>query len=173
MKYYTGKGDNGMTDIKNGRVKKDSAIIKFIGDLDELSAFLGYAISKINYQDINETLKVVERKIYILSAIASGYNTLVKNDIDISSKDVKEIEKTTDRFSKEINPLTKFLYPNGSESACIINICRTMARRIERDYIESGVKNDYIGAYLNRLSSLLFVIFRLINKRDNFTEEFF
>ncbi|MEM0142798.1 MAG: cob(I)yrinic acid a,c-diamide adenosyltransferase [Candidatus Parvarchaeum sp.] len=174
MKYYSGKGDNGKTDIAGKRIDKDSDIIGLIGDLDELNAFIGYAISRTRYEDVKTTLKKVERKIYIISAYAAGYSQLIKSGkIEINKKDVEELEGDTDSFANETDDITKFIYPNGSEQACIINICRTLARKAERSAIRCKIKNDAALAYLNRLSSLLFVLSRVVNKRDGFKEEFF
>ncbi|MCL4398512.1 MAG: cob(I)yrinic acid a,c-diamide adenosyltransferase [Candidatus Parvarchaeota archaeon] len=174
MKYYSGKGDNGKTNIADKRVGKDNRIIEFIGSLDELSAFIGYAASKIKYEDIKLILKKIEKKIYIISAYAAGYAPLIKKErIEINKEDVADLERDIDLLAGEIKDITKFIYPNGSESACIINICRTIARKAERYAVKSDIKNEQILAYLNRLSSLLFVLSRTLNKRDGFNEEFF
>ncbi|EFD92722.1 MAG: ATP--cobalamin adenosyltransferase [Candidatus Parvarchaeum acidophilus ARMAN-5] len=174
MMYYTGKGDKGSTDIRKGRVKKDSEIIELIGSLDELNAFIGYSISKIKYKDIREMLKSTELRLYYISAIVSGYDNLVKNKkIIINEEDITEIEKDIGILSKEIKPLIKFLYPNGSEASCIVNICRAITRRTERRMVRCRIKNENALKYMNRLSSLLFVIFRVLNKRENIKEDTF
>ena len=174
MKYYTGNGDKGETDVANHRVKKDDCIIELIGTLDELNSFIGYALSKVSYEDVKSVLKTIEKRIYSISAEAAGYSDLVKKEnISIEKKDVEEIENTTDKFSEEVKPLTKFIYPNGNEAACTMNICRAVARRAERQYIRCKLENEKALSYLNRLSSLLFVLFRVINARERVREETF
>lgn len=174
MRYYSGNGDDGRTDIADKRIEKDSDIIDLIGSLDELNAFIGYAVSKIKYDDIKAAMKEVERKIYAISAYASGYSKLVKREkVEISKEDVDELEKNIDSFAGETKDIIRFLYPNGSEAGCIINICRTIARKVERSAIKCKLENKGIIAYLNRLSSLLFVLSRVVNKREGITEEFF
>ena len=174
MKYYSGKGDDGRTDIAGKRIEKDNNVIDLIGSLDELNAFVGYAVSKIKYDDVKTAMKEVERKIYAVSAYASGYSGLVKREnVEINRKDVDELEKMIDSFAGETKDIIRFLYPNGSEAGCIINICRTIARKAERSAIKCKLENKEVLAYLNRLSSLLFVLSRVINKRDGFNEEFF
>jgi cob(I)alamin adenosyltransferase len=174
MRYYSGKGDDGKTDIAGKRIKKDDKVIEFIGNLDELNAFIGYALSNIKYEDVKTAMKEVERKIYTVSAYASGYSRLVKKgEMKINRKDVDELEKEIDSFALETKDITRFLYPNGSEAACIINICRTIARKAERSAIKCKLENREVLAYLNRLSSLLFVLSRVVNKRDGLSEEFF
>ncbi|MGC8533156.1 MAG: cob(I)yrinic acid a,c-diamide adenosyltransferase [Candidatus Parvarchaeum sp.] len=174
MKYYSGRGDDGRTDIAGGRIEKDDNVVELIGNLDELNAFIGYALSKIKYEDIKAEMRKVERKIYFISAYASGYSKLVKREkIEINREDVNELEKAIDSFAKETNDITRFLYPNGSEAACAINVCRTITRKAERSAIKCSIENKEVLAYLNRLSSLLFVLSRVVNKRDGFSEEFF
>ncbi|MCL4362367.1 cob(I)yrinic acid a,c-diamide adenosyltransferase [Candidatus Parvarchaeota archaeon] len=174
MKYYSGRGDDGRTDIAGKRIEKDDNIIELIGNLDELNAFIGYALSKIQYEDVKTAIRKVERKIYEISAYASGYSKLVKREkTDIDKEDVDELEKEIDSFAGETKDITRFLYPNGSEAACIINICRTITRKAERSAIKCNMENKEVIAYLNRLSSLLFVLSRVVNKRDGFSEEFF
>jgi cob(I)alamin adenosyltransferase len=174
MKYYSGKGDNGKTDVAGKRVDKDSNVIELIGALDELNSFIGYAVSNIKYDDIKDVLKKTENKIYNISAYVAGYALLIKKEkIGIKKDDINELEKDIDLIAGEIENITKFVCPNGSESSCIINICRTIARRAERAAIKCKIKNVEVLAYLNRLSSLLFVLSRVINKRDGFKEEFF
>ncbi len=174
MKYYSGRGDGGETDTANSRVKKDSDTIELVGNLDELNAFLGYAINKTKYDDIKEALEKAEKKIYVISAIVTGYSELVKREnLEITDKDTKELEEYIDKFSEKTDNIIKFVYPNGSESACIINICRVSARKAERQAVKSKIKDKEILSYLNRLSSLLFVLFRLVNRRDSFKEKFF
>ena len=174
MKYYSGKGDNGKTDIAGKRIAKDDNMIGLIGDLDELNAFIGYALSKTKYEDVKTILKKAERKIYTISAYAAGYSELIKKEkIEIDKKDVEDLENDIDSLAGETGDITRFIYPNGSESACAINICRTIARKAERSMIRCEIKNEEALANLNRLSSLLFVLSRAVNKRDGFNEEFF
>lgn len=174
MKYYSGNGDKGETGIADKKVMKNSREIVLVGALDELNAFLGYAAAKTKHDDIRDLLKKAEERIYVISAYSTGYSSLVeKKEEDITGKDVEELEKAMYTLSKETEDIAKFIRPNGSEAATAINICRTLARKAEREAVGSAVKNKEILAYLNRLSSMLFVLFRVENKRDGFSEEFF
>lgn len=174
MEYYSGRGDKGKTDIANKRIGKDKDVIELIGTLDELNAFIGFTLSKIKYEDVRNMLKKTERAIYIISACASGYAALVKREkVELVKKDVEDLENDIKSISNETDDIVKFIYPNGSESACALNVCRTLARKAERRAIKAKIKNEYILAYLNRLSSLLFVLLRTANKRDGVKEEFF
>ncbi len=174
MKYYSGGGDNGETSIYNSRVPKTDKLVKAIGDLDELSAFLGNAFSKIKYGSVKDIIKRLEHDLYIISGELSGYidgNT--QQDKKISETNVKFLEDSIEFYAKDIKDTTNFIFPNGFDDATSLNICRTIARRTERTVLDAGVSDVYILKYLNRLSSLLFVLFRYVNKADNFKEDVF
>ena len=72
MKYYSGKGDNGKTDVAGKRVDKDSNIIEFIGALDELNSFIGYAVSDTKYEDIKTMQKSFGKPIGLAARLAAG-----------------------------------------------------------------------------------------------------
>lgn len=175
MKYYSGSGDDGMTSLASGRVPKTNKVIRALGDLDELLAFLGDAHSKIKYTTVRNTLKDLERSVYSISARVSGYADLVKKreTARISGKDVTYLENAIKFYSKDLKPMSKFLYPNGSPGGSALNVCRTAARKAERSVLEAGVKDRWVLKYMNRLSSLLFVMSRFVNKTDGYKEEFF
>ncbi len=173
MKYYSGSGDDGSTYICNSRVAKTDKLVKAIGDLDELNAFLGNALSKIKYGSVKDALKRVEHDLYLLSGELSGYIDDSAPAEKVLENNVKFIEDSIAFYAKEIKDTTNFIYPNGFDGATSLNVCRTIARRTERTVLDAGVSDVYILKYLNRLSSLLFVMFRYVNKSDNFKEDIF
>lgn len=175
MKYYSGTGDKSETSLSSGRIKKTDKMIKALGDLDELLAFLGDAHSKIKYGTVKDTIRNLELGIYTISAQISGYASSVKTKKlnGISSNDVVYLEDSLDSYSKNLEPMKKFVYPNGSQGGTALNICRAVARRAERSVLDAGVSDEWILKYMNRISSLLFVMFRFINKSDNYKEDFF
>ena len=173
MKYYSGGGDDGSTYICNSRVAKTDKLVKAIGDLDELNAFLGNALSKIKYGNVKDVLKQVEHDLYLLSGELSAHIDKSAPEKKISEKNVKFIEDSIASYAKEIKDITNFIYPNGFDGATSLNVCRTIARRTERTVLDADVSDVYVLKYLNRLSSLLFVMFRYVNKSDNFKEYVF
>jgi cob(I)alamin adenosyltransferase len=176
MKYYSGTGDSGHTSIAGGRVSKNNPIINALGDLDELSAFIGNANSQIKDENINDLIKKIEAALYRISAELSGYLKAIKPNSDIkpiSDADVTFLEEAIELYTKKLNDLTKFVRPSGSYAATLINICRAVTRRTERSIVESGVASEPMLRYINRLSSLLFVLFRYINIAEGFEEEYF
>lgn len=159
MKYYTGRGDNGKTDVFGKRVYKNSNVIEAIGDIDELNAFLGYGYSMIEDKNAKRTIKTIENNLYKISAKIAGY----KSDFD--KKDLDDLEKEVQDYSAKVKDVRKFLYPNGSTPATVMNIARTVCRRAER-HAEKSTTDSTILAYLNRLSTLLFLLFRYLNKNE-------
>ena len=174
MKYYTGAGDKGKTSVAGKRIGKDNDIIKAIGDVDEVSAALGHAYSFIEDLEVRDILKELERSMYVIGSELSGYLKIAKSKVKpINGDDLGYLEKTIESLSKRIEPMQKFVYPNGSRGATAINVSRAVARRAERSIIKSGVGGESMLKYMNRISSLLFVLFRYVNKLDGSTEEYF
>ena len=175
MQYYSGTGDRGDTTIAGGKVPKNSSVIKALGDIDELSAFLGNSTSKLKYGSAKTAINEVQRALYRISGELSGYSELKKNDgaKKIDENDVKSLEDKIKTFSEGLPDLTKFIYPNGTDAATSVNICRAVARRAERSVVETGVASEPMLKYINRLSSFLFVLFRHLNRMDNSKEETF
>ncbi len=175
MKYYTGKGDDGKTSLADGRVPKDNKTVQVIGEIDDLSAKIGAAYSLIEDNKIKEDLKSIESDLYLISAELSGYLPLVKNRRvnPISSDSVKKLEALTDSYSQELKDTNRFVYPNGTQAATSVNICRTQTRRVERALAAIKCGNEAIKPYINRLSSFFFVLFRWLNQKVGFKEDFF
>ncbi len=173
MKYYSGNGDKGETYVCNTKVSKTDGLVKALGDVDELSAHIGDALSKIKYGSVRDALKKIEYDLYVLGGQLSGYADKVASAKSIGRDDVKFLESEMEAYAKDTDAIEKFIYPNGLADATSINICRAVARRAERAILEAGVKDEFILKYINRLSSFLFVLFRHLNKADNFKEETF
>ncbi|MCW1297184.1 MAG: cob(I)yrinic acid a,c-diamide adenosyltransferase [Candidatus Rehaiarchaeum fermentans] len=171
MMYYSGRGDDGYTDLKGERVRKDCPAIELIGELDKLAAHIGLALSEIVDKEIRETLEEVERHIYLISAKVSGFITKEKEK-ELEKDLVAFIEEKTNYFGSKIPDISKFVKPNGSKAATLLNVCRTLARECERTAIKEHPEVQIIK-YLNRLSSLLFVLFRYQNMLDGYKEEYY
>jgi cob(I)alamin adenosyltransferase len=173
MKYYSGIGDKGYTFTFEKKHKKSEPIVNAIGTLDELSAFLGLAESACTYEEIKGLLKNIELAVYTISSEvayeAAGKLALKR----LAESDVSFLEGKTDDYGKFIKDIKRFVYPNGSISSTSINVCRAVARRAEREAVAAGIKNDVVLKYLNRLSSLLFVLFRYVNEKEKNEEDFF
>jgi len=168
---FTKSGDDGNTNVINKRIGKDSPLVNFLGDLDELNSFIGFALSKIPWEDMKKDLERVQ---YELFAIGEDLSTNgEKRKIDINY--VKWIEERTVEYRKESGPVKLFVIPGGSEEASSLHIARSVTRRIERNAVKYSKEipeiNKMIIVYLNRLSSLLFAMALVANKRRNIEEK--
>lgn len=175
MKYYGGSGDDGKTLIGGKRIPKSDRRVIAIGELDDLSAKIGFAMSLITDEKLLSDLKSVEKDIYLISSELSGYLNVVKSKTAsmVSDSSVKRIEDLADYYSNEIKDITKFVYPNGTQAATAVNMCRTQARHAETALVSADLGSPAVKAYINRLSSLFFVLFRWLNQKAGFKEEFF
>jgi cob(I)alamin adenosyltransferase len=167
---YTRKGDNGTTKTFgcDQRISKSSSIAEALGTLDEINSFLGICKVK-STADIAEIVNNVQQNLFTVQAELAGA------DKKISAEKVKEIEQIVDDIEKELPPIKTFFVSGGTELAATFDFARTLARRAERRVVgvheEGKVK---IGAdtlaYLNRLSSLLYALARLMNHKSGIKE---
>lgn len=172
MKIYTGRGDEGMTDLKNmDRVSKTSARIEAYGTVDEANALIGTA-RPTGYDDIDTQLEGVQNHLHIVQADFA--NPEDDEDTRMREEHVVELEGWIDSYDEELDPLTNFILPGGSEAGASIHHARAVTRRAERRAVAlAGDEpvNELAVTYLNRLSDALFVFARVVNKRDGVREE--
>lgn len=168
MKSNIGSGDDGKTSLVDKRVWKDEDVINAIGKIDELNSFLGFTISKINFNDITIDLEDIQRHLFELGAeIAYPNRKMINKD------HVKFIEDRLKKYESELPELKNFILPKG-EISSLIHITRTKCREAERCVVKLYKKekiNKEIISYLNRLSDLLFIIARIYNYRLNIKEK--
>ena len=157
----TGKGDDGRTYTIDGeRVYKDDPRIEFYGELDELISFLGFTKHEVQREE-REILENVQKDLFRI------FGNLSKSGVKRLEKDhVENITKLVERYEKEVN-LSGFVLPGSTRSSPLLDVCRTIARRVERKFVKlfkEGKGDEVVLAYLNRLSDLLFVMARYIEK---------
>ncbi len=176
---YTGKGDKGDTSIFgcDQRFSKSSAIAEALGTLDETNSFLGVCKTKsegmnisIKGEGLADILNKVQQNLFIVQAEVAS----VKKTIEESK--VKQIEVIVDAIEKELPPVKSFFVSGGTELTASIDFARTLARRAERRVVavseeEMVEVGEYTLAYLNRLSSLLYALARLVNLKSGITEQ--
>jgi len=177
---YTRTGDQGDTCLfGGGRTPKDSLRIEAIGTVDELNSFIGLAISFIDDEEIEQILEDVQKELFEvgsdLATPAKERTKLTYKIPIIQAEHVKRIEKIIDSFEMELKPLKRFILPQGEKGSLHLQVARSICRRAERRVIalrkEDSSVNEQIQIYLNRLSSLLFVLARLLNQRKGFKEK--
>ena len=169
---YTRTGDKGDTGLFGGpRVSKDSPRIEAYGCVDELNSYIGLARSFADEKDIDQILRRVQDDLFALGAdLATPLKAKVAKKIPrITREDTNRLEAMTDRFDKELQPLKTFILPTGSRFATHLQVARALCRRAERRVVTLSKKetiNGEILPYVNRLSSLLFVLARVVNRRS-------
>jgi len=173
MKIYTKTGDDGTTGVQGGkRISKSNLRIKAYGVIDELNAIIGLVLSKKFDDDIEDLFRNIQNDLFVVGSDLSNPDlSNMKNRI--TTEMVTNIEKNIDRLENELPPITNFILPGGHEVASLIHIARTIARRAETIVISLNEKekiNDECKKYLNRLSDLLFVIARTVNKKNGFSD---
>ena len=180
MKIYTKTGDRGETGLVGGRriSKGDPRIIAY-GSVDELNSGIGMTISLLSsrnghlFSDVIDILTDTQRDLFVIGSDLAdpGYqeeNQYQQNTQRAQKNMVEKLEESIDRFETELDPITFFILPGGSTEAAQMHLTRAVARRIETQVtlLSKNQKiNPIILAYLNRLSDLLFVTARLVNKR--------
>ncbi|WP_246983488.1 cob(I)yrinic acid a,c-diamide adenosyltransferase [Halorientalis marina] len=174
MKIYTGRGDEGMTDLRTmDRVSKASPRIEAYGTVDEVNALVG-VVRPTGYDDIDDQLREIQNHLHIVQADFANPEPDA-DDPQVTDEHVDQLEAWMDGYEDELDPLESFLLPSGSEPGTKLHHARAVCRRAERRAVsfaseEAGV-NDAAIVYLNRLSDCLFTIARVVNKREGVREE--
>ena len=170
MKIYTKTGDDGKTSLfDNSRVWKSHERIVAYGAVDELNSAVGIAISMDLDHQLKEILIRIQNELFIVgSDLANPDMSYTK--IRTTENMILSLENDIDTFESELSELTNFILPGGTLMSSILHLSRTIARRAETHVTELLQKeeiNKIAAVYLNRLSDLLFVLARVLNKRKN------
>lgn len=172
MRIYTGFGDDGKTKLYGGEtVDKDNLRVEVYGTLDELNSLLGLILTfSLNIKIKNNLVQIQNDLFRISSELATPESHKRQPIIKIINKsDIQRLEKLIDDLEHELTPLNNFILPGGSTAAALLHLCRTVCRRAERRLVSLmnivSIRKD-INVYLNRLSDLLFVAARYVNKEE-------
>ena len=162
-KITTRTGDAGDTGLGDGaRVAKDSARIAALGDIDELNSAIGVVLAEEMPADMKAALEAVQQDLLDLGGEVSipGHSLL-------KEERVAALEAERERWNAALPPLKEFILPGGSRAAAAAHLARTVCRRAERTLVALGRREpvgDAARRYLNRLSDLLFVAGRSLNR---------
>ncbi|WP_291994325.1 cob(I)yrinic acid a,c-diamide adenosyltransferase [Candidatus Accumulibacter sp. ACC003] len=162
-KIVTRTGDAGTTGLGDGtRVGKDSLRIETIGQVDELNSTLGLLLTEELPDDIRQALTGVQHDLFDL-----GGELCIPGMNMISEPQVQRLEGLVERFNEDLSPLKDFILPGGTRAAAVAHLVRTVCRRAERQVVHLAATeqvSDFSRKYLNRLSDLMFVLGRALNK---------
>ncbi len=164
-KIYTRTGDKGQTGLGDGsRVAKDSLRIEAIGAVDELNSCLGVLLCEPLGSDIHDLLTGVQHILFEL-----GGELSIPGHDRLQPAHVTRLEHALDHHNETLAALKEFILPGGIRAGALCHLARSVCRRAERRVIALASKervSAYSIQYLNRLSDLLFVLSRTLNRRQ-------
>lgn len=170
-KITTRTGDDGTTGLADGsRLGKEHARIAALGSVDELSSNLGVLLAEELPEEMRTVLLKVQNDLFDLG----GALALPEQSIFVEGK-IIWLDEQIAQYNTDLPPLREFILPGGTRAGALCHVARTVARRAERDLVvlskaeplpQKGLQ------YLNRLSDLLFVMSRCINRQQGEAETF-
>jgi len=169
MKIYTKTGDDGNTGLQGDfRISKSHPRIIAYGTVDEANAAIGVVLTNTLDDDISQLLNQIQNDLFLLGSDLSNQNLNdLKNRVTLEM--IEKLEESIDTFESELPPITNFILPGGNIAASQLHQVRTIVRRAETLVVKLSDKDEINSnciKYLNRLSDLMFVMGRLINKRN-------
>jgi cob(I)alamin adenosyltransferase len=162
-RIYTRTGDKGTTGLGDGtRVDKDSLRVEAYGTVDELNSLVGLLVSYQVPDVIAGQLTDIEHDLFDI-----GGELSIPGHRVVTDKQVQRLEEFLDTLNADLEPLEEFILPGGTTSAAVCHLARTVCRRAERRIVTLAREETVNSAslrYLNRLSDLLFVLARSLNR---------
>lgn len=170
MPIYTRTGDTGTTSLFGGkRVLKCNELVDVYGSIDELNSWIGLVAARIDESDVRFFLATIQADLFTIGGHLAGW----KSDLSAVAKRVSLMEARIDTMEEVLPPLVNFVLPGGSELGATVHLARGVCRRVERQTVALHQKeavDTNIITYLNRLSDLLFMLARFINRQQGVTE---
>ncbi|TSE19626.1 Cob(I)yrinic acid a,c-diamide adenosyltransferase [Tepidimonas alkaliphilus] len=159
----TRTGDAGTTGLGNNqRVSKSSLRIHALGDVDELNSHLGLLLTEPLPEDVRALLITIQHELFNLGGeLSMPGHALLKPEA------VLALDQALHDYNQRLPRLQEFILPGGTRAAALAHVCRTVARRAERSLVALGEAEALHATprqYLNRLSDLLFVLARVLNR---------
>ena len=162
-KIYTRTGDDGTTGLADGtRVRKDAARMEAIGAVDEVNSHLGVLLCEPLPDAIRDCLTGVQHDLFDV-----GGELSVPGHTLIAAAHVARLEQAIDEHNAALPPLKDFILPGGTRAAALAHVARAACRRAERRLVSLHAAEPLplpLLHYLNRLSDLLFVLARVLNR---------
>jgi len=161
----TRTGDDGTTGLgDNTRVPKSSRRVQAMGDVDELNSHIGLLLCERMPDDVRPLLVEVQHQLFNLGGELSipGFELLKPEALAV-------LDDALATHNARLPKLEEFILPAGTRGAAQAHVCRTVARRAERSVValgEAETLKDTPRRYLNRLSDLMFVLARVLNRID-------
>lgn len=173
LSISTKTGDKGLSGLANGqRLSKSELIFEVLGSLDELNSHLGLSIAHLdeNFTEHKHFLLEIQDVLFVI-----GAEVAQSPKVSLQQDQLDALEKKSETLQKELadNWTTKFIYPGGTKAAAMLDVTRTVARRVERVLVLFSVSqtlSPLILQYINRLSDFLFVFRCFVNEKEGYQE---
>ena len=160
-KYYTGTGDAGTTGVLGGeRLPKHHPRIEAVGNIDEVTAAMGFARANCRSETAAEIILQVQQDLYALMSEVAALPENAEKFREIDESKVEWLEVKIQQIQDSVEPPKEFIIPGDTPNGAAIDVARTIVRRAERRvlYHDGELENLQILRYLNRLSSLCFAL---------------
>jgi cob(I)alamin adenosyltransferase len=170
LKIYTKTGDNGETGLLGGiRVSKSHPGVEVVGCLDETNSLIGVVLSEAMPAEVQRMLTQIQNDLFDLGSRVAACATDTSRAAEFPPARSEQLEAWIDQAQNDLPELKEFILPGGGTAGATIHLARAVCRRTERRLVElmdSQVAREFSGEliYLNRLSDLLFVLARLVNR---------
>ena len=162
-KITTRTGDNGTTGLGDGtRIQKNAARVVVMGDIDELNSMLGLLLTEPVPDVVRATLTRIQSELFDL-----GGEICIPGHAMLTDTNVAFLDAEINHLNADLTPLKEFILPGGSRAAACCHLARTIARRAERTVVglsQTESVSNLALQYLNRLSDLLFILARNLNR---------
>ncbi|MDD4880300.1 MAG: cob(I)yrinic acid a,c-diamide adenosyltransferase [Gallionellaceae bacterium] len=160
----TRTGDDGSTGLADGRrVQKHDPRIEALGAVDELNSCVGLLAAEPLDDDTAALLAAIQNDLFDL-----GGELALPERPQVGDDHLRRLETAVEALNASLPPLAEFILPGGSRPAALAHVCRSVCRRAERrlsTLAETELLAPGPGKYLNRLSDLMFVLARVLNRR--------
>ena len=171
MWFFTGKGDSGNTHLYDGsKVTKDNLILDLIGTIDEVNAYIGLAISSNEQSELKKDLQIIQTTLSKVMGVIAGASVSAINEFNIE-KSTEWLEDKITFYGRELDNPKSFTFPGKTTTGAALDICRAITRKMERrtvGFLRDNPRIDKnILAYMNRLSSLFYILRLLADKDAN------
>lgn len=174
MRIYTKTGDAGETGLFDGtRISKADPRVDAYGEVDELNAWLGVARALGVSAEISDLLVEIQRDLFALGAQLADPRHKIAARVEkatLGDDRVTQLEQAIDRLEVTLPALRHFILAGGSPAGSMLHLARTVCRRAERRVVALEGVDPIVIKYLNRLSDLLFVMARAVNRRAGAAE---
>jgi cob(I)alamin adenosyltransferase len=162
-KITTRTGDGGETGLGDGsRTRKDSPRVAALGEIDELNSAIGVLLAEAVPEKIRQGLESIQHDLFDL-----GGDVSIPGRATMTDGQVRKLETLQEELNSDLPRLKEFILPGGTRAAALAHVARAVCRRAERSLVALSSSEKVADAgriYLNRLSDLLFVLGRVLNR---------